>query len=74
MSDTTEQGSHHFVLTVQKPSPRGLDVNTFHGTCTPGEGATRRDVYDEVRADHDQRHPQLAGGNVIFWSLEPNQL
>lgn len=74
MSDTAEQATHHYVLTVQKPLPQGLAVHTIHGTCILAAGATRKDVYEQVRAEFDQTTPELMGGNVLFWSLEPNQL
>lgn len=74
MSDATEQSTHHYVLTVQKPLPQRFAVHTVHGTCIPASGATRKDVYEQVRADFDRTNPELTGGNVLFWSLEPNQL
>lgn len=74
MSNTTEQTTYHYMLTVQKPTRQGLAVNTAHGTCTPLEGATRQRIYEDVRAEHDRVNPELEGGTVLFWSLESNQL
>jgi hypothetical protein len=68
------QGTHHFIFTVQKPGPRGVDVNTFHGTLTPAPSMTRADIYQQLRAEHERRHPHMADANVLFFALEPNQL
>lgn len=69
-----EQGSHHFVLTVQKPQTGSYAVGTWHGDITPAPGATRRDSYELLREEHARRYPDLAGGIVLHFSLESNQL
>lgn len=70
------QGSHHFVLTLQKPhhSGQGFITATFANTFTPHAGATRADVYQRLCKEISQAHPHLQGANVLFFSLERNQL
>ncbi|MEU5543573.1 hypothetical protein AB0G85_14430 [Streptomyces sioyaensis] len=65
------QGSHHWVMTVELP---GRAMNTLYGTWTPPQGATRHDVFMAIKTDITQQSPEMARANVIFFSLEPNQL
>jgi len=66
-----EQGTHHWILTVDLPGRTSLTAN---GTWTPPAGWTRSDVFNAIKQDMAQRHPELATANVVFFSLEPNQL
>ncbi|MDX3226084.1 hypothetical protein [Streptomyces sp. ME19-01-6] len=68
--------THHFILTLQMPLPggQGFATSTFEGACTPRPGMTRAEVYRWLRADVAKSHPQLEQANVIFFSLESNQL
>ncbi|MFF1476265.1 hypothetical protein ACFVYD_01525 [Streptomyces sp. NPDC058301] len=65
------QGSHHWVMTVELP---GLAMQTLFGTCTPPQRATRHDVFMAIKSDIAQQDPEMARANVLFFSLEPNQL
>ncbi|MFJ2195266.1 hypothetical protein [Streptomyces violaceusniger] len=70
-----QQGSHHFILTLQMPQPdRGYVTATFAGTFTPRPGDTRADSYEVMREQITQAHPHLERANVLFFSLERNQL
>ncbi|MET8545231.1 hypothetical protein ABZW03_32020 [Kitasatospora sp. NPDC004799] len=67
--------THAWLITVQRPVERGvLATFTTEGTYTAGPGATREGAYREIRALLDQQRPELAGANVLFFSLEPNRL
>lgn len=68
--------THHFILTLQVPlsGGTGMASSTFEGACTPRPGMTRAEVYRWLRADVARSHPQLERANVIFFSLESNQL
>jgi hypothetical protein len=67
------QGSHHWVLTLQVPR---LTSVSGQGTWTPPPGATRQDVFEAIRAHLARQAPGmgLERANVLFFSLEPNQL
>ncbi|MGK5448820.1 hypothetical protein [Streptomyces radiopugnans] len=65
------QGSHHWVMTLELP---GRAMSTFSGTWTPPAGTTRHDVFTGIQADIARQNPDMARGNVVFFSLEPNQL
>lgn len=67
----TSQGSHHWVMTVELP---GRAMNTRYGTWTPPQGATRHDVFTAIKTEIAQGSPEMATANVVFFSLEPNQL
>ncbi|RST04694.1 hypothetical protein EF910_16455 [Streptomyces sp. WAC07149] len=69
MSD--EQGSHFYVLTLQS---RNSSVCTVSGTYTPAPGATRNDVYTQLRADLARQYPSMENATVLHFSIEPNQL
>ncbi|NSC22608.1 hypothetical protein FM076_16085 [Streptomyces albus subsp. chlorinus] len=68
------EGTHHFVMTVQKPQAGGYAVATWHGDFTPRPGSTRREVYEWLCEEHGRHFPDLARGVVLFFSLESNQL
>lgn len=65
------QGSHFYVLTVEK---QGLASATCSGSYTPPAGATRLDVFNTVYAELTSSAPTLQRANVVFFSLEPNQV
>lgn len=68
------QGSYHFVMTLQAPTRNGWSNGTWSATWTPTPGMTRADVYRKIHADIIEINPEYAGANVVFFSLEPNQL
>ncbi|MGW2546996.1 hypothetical protein ACWC5I_40530, partial [Kitasatospora sp. NPDC001574] len=69
------QGTHHYVMTLQKPLPNGgYAVHSFSGTCTPGAGATRYDLYLWVMAEMIRTAPQLAGSTILFFDVQPNRI
>ncbi|SER55438.1 hypothetical protein [Streptomyces qinglanensis] len=72
----SEQGTHHFVMTCQKPQAggRGMAVATWDGDFTPNPQATRREVFDWLRREFGREFPDLARGNVLFFCLERNTL
>lgn len=65
------QGTHHYVLTLDMP---GRASGSWLGTTTPSPGTTRQAVLthllDQIRTDH----PEFSRANILFFSLEPNQL
>lgn len=65
------QGSHFFVLTVEKP---GVASATTSGCYTPPPGATRVDAFNALYAELTSSAPALYRANVVFFSLEPNQV
>ncbi|MEV4993125.1 hypothetical protein [Streptomyces niveus] len=65
------QGSHFFVLTVEKP---GLASATSSGSYTPPPRATRVDAFNALYAELTGSAPALHRANVVFFSLEPNQV
>lgn len=66
--------THHYILTLQKPTPRGTDDATIHGVLTPAAGQTRAEIFELIRQSLEQKCPSVAGGSVIYFTLEPNQL
>ncbi|MER6092427.1 hypothetical protein [Streptomyces bluensis] len=72
------QGTHFYVMTIQNqvrtPAGNGIAVHTQSQDFTPDPGWTRADIYNAAYNAIVRVNPQLSGGNVIVWSLEPNQL
>ncbi|MGW2326389.1 hypothetical protein ACWC5C_11540 [Streptomyces sp. NPDC001700] len=73
-SAAQQQGSHHFVLTLQKPHRQGFVTVTFTNTFTPRPDDTRADIYEVLLEEVAREKPELKGANVVFFSLERNQL
>ncbi|MFF2184585.1 hypothetical protein [Streptomyces sp. NPDC058155] len=71
-----KQGTHHFILTVQKPLPggNGFAVADWSGWFTPDPTWTRHDAFLHIKKTHAEQNPIFAGGSVLFFSLEHNQL
>lgn len=68
-----------WIATVQPSQQRVGEVATFtfKGTFTPLPGQTRQDAFSAIRdyiSGQLTRIGQPAGHNVLFYSLEPNQL
>lgn len=68
---TSTQRTHMYVLTIDVP---GRSAVTVDGTVTPAPGATRNDVYRDIKARTIRTYPEMARGIVVFFSLEPNTL
>ncbi|WP_335982455.1 hypothetical protein [Streptomyces sp. CA2R106] len=69
-----EQPTHHFILTLQVPSPNGFAVCEFSNAITPPAGWTRAQLFKGLRDQIKQDHPEYRGATTIFFSLERNQL
>lgn len=67
MSEQPEP-THCYILTLEVPN-RGS--GTFSGSIHLPEGANRADVYAWIRRQVAAQHPELGGGTVIFFSLDP---
>ncbi|GFH34316.1 hypothetical protein [Streptomyces pacificus] len=67
----TQQGSHHYILTLDRPGRTGV---TSHGTFTPLPGETRADAFSAIKEHVVQQHPDMAGAVTSFFAIEPNQL
>lgn len=78
MDATSRQGSHHYVLTLQKPLQHlpGAPVafHTATGTITPPPDWTRADFLDQLYQDVTRTHPELASATVLFFTVDRNQL
>lgn len=69
-----QQDTHHFVLTLQKPHGQGFVTVTFANTFTPRPDDTRAHLYEVLCEQVTRANPELARANVLFFSLERNQL
>jgi hypothetical protein len=65
---------YHWVLSVQRHTGDVMNSRTFFGTVEPWDGATRADMFAQVLQEHYRLYPEIAGGTVLFFSLEPDQL
>ncbi|MCP2314043.1 hypothetical protein [Kitasatospora paracochleata] len=69
-----EQGTHFYVLTLQKPTQNGMATGTTSGTHTPPAHWTVQDFLAAARADLEHSQPELRGGVVVHFDVRPNQL
>ncbi|MDI3423633.1 hypothetical protein [Streptomyces luteolus] len=65
------QGSHCWVLTLELP---GRMSTTSHGAFTPPSNWTRYDAFMAIKDEVARQNPELTNANVVFFSIEPNQL
>ncbi|MFD5084351.1 hypothetical protein ACFWOG_17145 [Kitasatospora sp. NPDC058406] len=70
-----QQGTHHYVLTLQKPMPNGVGymVFTSSGHCSP-TGMSRHDVYAWLIGEMVRQTPHLAGASTLFFDVQPNRI
>jgi hypothetical protein len=61
-------------MTIQTPNGAGYRINSYQGVLTPRPGTTRLSLFNEVRAEIDQRDPLAIGGAVIAFDVQPNKL
>ncbi|MBP0453978.1 hypothetical protein J5Y04_31215 [Kitasatospora sp. RG8] len=70
-----QQGTHQYVLTLQKPMPNGVGymVSTSSGTCSP-TGMSRHDLYTWLVGEMVRQTPQLASASTLFFDVQPNRI
>ncbi|MEV5597595.1 hypothetical protein [Streptomyces sp. NPDC052496] len=71
MSCTKGTGTHFFILTVESP---GYAMCTETGRFTPRPGCTREEAFNLIYAKVTRNRPDLARCNVVFFSLDRNDL
>lgn len=69
-----EPKSYFYVLTLQKSAPYGMAIRTVSGVATPDPECTANEFYQEVRNALESKYPDVVGGNVMTFVLQPNQL
>ncbi|MCO5992676.1 hypothetical protein [Actinoallomurus rhizosphaericola] len=62
----------HFIITLSFPQ-RGMTMSTSSGNFNTKPGMTRVDVFEAIYKMACEQ-AGLSGGNVMFFSLEPNEL
>lgn len=72
MSD--KQGTHFYLITIQYAIERGWAVIGIKGTWTPGRKQSCLDVFNEIWQQTVEGHPEVAGGVVLAFDLQPNKL
>ncbi|MFB7707903.1 hypothetical protein [Streptomyces sp. NPDC056105] len=74
MSAKAKQGTHFWFMVIQIPNWGGYCVTSYQGALTPKLGATRLDMFNEIRADIDEVDPQARGGAAIAFDIQLNEL
>ncbi|MFJ8440103.1 hypothetical protein [Kitasatospora griseola] len=69
-----QEPTHSWLITLQYPTSCGFTVATRHGTFVFPPGMSRDQAYIDLRDALARREPELRGGNVLFYSLEPYRL
>jgi hypothetical protein len=71
---SSDQGTHFWFMAIQTPNGSGYCLADYQGVCTPCPGATRLDVFNDLREGINRQHPQSRGGTVIAFDIQPNQI
>jgi hypothetical protein len=61
-------------MTIQTPNAAGYQLNDYQGVLTPKPGTTRLSLFNDIRAEIEQADPLSAGGVVIAFDVQPNEL
>lgn len=69
MSD--QQGSHFWYMTVMTT---GSKMRQFDGHIDPPRGMSRLDAFYEIRKGLDAQYPEIVGGVVLAFDIQPNKL
>lgn len=71
-----QEPTHHYVMTLQQQQTGGsLHLVTFNAAITPPPGWSRCDVYRQLYREFTTgQYAHLAGAQVLFFSLERDQL
>jgi hypothetical protein len=71
---SAQQGTHFWLMTIQKAVSGGIRYLDAQGTWTPGPAETRMDAFNSIRLDVEMRDPRIQGGVVLAFDIQPNQL
>ncbi|MGQ5576350.1 hypothetical protein [Streptomyces sp. ECR3.8] len=74
MAKTAKQVPHFWFMTIQTPNGAGYRLNSYQGVLTPAPGTTRLSLFNEIRAEIDERDPLAVGGVAIAFDVQPNEL
>ncbi|MFF1684618.1 hypothetical protein [Streptomyces sp. NPDC058254] len=68
-----EPGTHFFAITLEVPTYASF---TTTGSYTPAPGTTREQAFTRIYAHaiDSSGDPRMRTANVLFFSLEPNEL
>jgi hypothetical protein len=70
-----EQGTHFWFMSIQTSSADGTTfLGSFQGTITPSRGRTRLDLFNQIRADINERELLTRGGAVVAFDIQPNKI
>jgi hypothetical protein len=73
-STSEEPVLYSWLITLQYPAAGGFSIATINGTLPTRPGASRAGAYREIRAALTKQNPALERADVVFFSLEPDQL
>ncbi|MFC8013292.1 hypothetical protein [Streptomyces cinereoruber] len=65
---------YHYILTLQLPTRTGVALQTWTSTADVPPGMGRQAVYKDLLRQCTAGDPEWARANVLFWSLEPDDL
>ena len=74
MSEDIEQGSHFWFMSVMVVNSIGPWVNDYQGTLRLVPGATRLEVFNQIREEVAQSDPRSRGAIVLAFDVQPNEL
>lgn len=63
-----------WLMTIQTPNEAGYNITDYQGILTPRPGATRLELFNEIREQIERDNPQSRDGAVIAFDVQPNDL
>lgn len=73
-SFSAEPNSHFWFMSVVTMNAVGPWFNDYQGTLTLAPGATRLEVFNQIREEVAQNDPRSRGSLVIAFDIQPNEL
>jgi hypothetical protein len=69
-----EPDSHFWFLSVMATNAAGPWFNSYQGALTLAPGATRLEVFNQIREEVARNDPRSRGAIAIAFDIQPNEL
>jgi hypothetical protein len=71
---STDEGTHFWFMSVMAVNPRGPWVNDYQGTLTLTPGATRMDLFNQIREEVAEKDLRSRDAIVLAFDIQPNRI
>lgn len=74
MTGNEHQGPLFWFMSIQTANGAAFYVIGYQGTWVPKPGATRLDLFHEIRQYVGDREPRSRDGVVVAFDIQPNKI